>query len=371
MSTTRGRWSGLALVSWLLAAAVVLGGGAAAPARADDPIFSNGFETGAFTSWAYISPGSCDDGFWNGDETGIDCGGSCLLCDGDSCGNDPECKSTFCHGGSCTQPSCSDGFQNGDETGIDCGGSCLVCDGGFCNADNECHSSVCNANECQAPTCFDNAKNGNETDVDCGGTCAGCDIGDTCIIDSDCNTPWVSGYAACVSGHCALGGCSGENYDVNGNDVDGCELLDSPTDNHQLANAGSLGSVNCFDGGGVTVQWSGELPSDERTHNPAFSGFTASTGSAPDFSTITGSGGACVNDVSMTLSLTGTSSPTCYRLTVTTDAHAPMTCVGNCNVSCGASCYTDGSQVFFKVERICPLPSPGGEAPVYTVSGHL
>ena len=53
---------------------------------------------------------SCTDGYWNGDETGIDCGGSnCLAC-----------------------PSCVDGTMNGTETGVDCGGTdCLPCS---CNA---------------------------------------------------------------------------------------------------------------------------------------------------------------------------------------------------------------------------------------------
>ena len=45
---------------------------------------------------------TCDDGFQNGDETGVDCGGSCPN----------ECP-----------PTCDDGIQNGDETGVDCGGS--------------------------------------------------------------------------------------------------------------------------------------------------------------------------------------------------------------------------------------------------------
>ena len=44
----------------------------------------------------------CDDECWNGDETAVDCGGTCDACD----------------------PSCHDGISNGDETGIDCGGSC-------------------------------------------------------------------------------------------------------------------------------------------------------------------------------------------------------------------------------------------------------
>ena len=52
------------------------------------------------------SSASCFDGIKNGDETGIDCGGSCVAC-----------------------PTCDDGIQNGDETGIDCGGSCEPCTG--------------------------------------------------------------------------------------------------------------------------------------------------------------------------------------------------------------------------------------------------
>ena len=52
-----------------------------------------------------ICAATCDDGFLNGDETDIDCGGSCDIC-----------------------PDCNDGIQNGNETGIDCGGpDCISC----------------------------------------------------------------------------------------------------------------------------------------------------------------------------------------------------------------------------------------------------
>lgn len=51
---------------------------------------------------------TCDDGIQNGDETGVDCGGSCAPC--------------------VTPPTCDDGIQNGDEEGVDCGGSsCAPC----------------------------------------------------------------------------------------------------------------------------------------------------------------------------------------------------------------------------------------------------
>lgn len=48
----------------------------------------------------------CTDGVQNGNETGVDCGGSCQAC-----------------------PTCTDGVQNGDETGVDCGSSCAPCGG--------------------------------------------------------------------------------------------------------------------------------------------------------------------------------------------------------------------------------------------------
>lgn len=49
---------------------------------------------------------TCFDGIQNGNETGVDCGGTCASC-----------------------ATCDDGIQNGDETGIDCGGSCDPCTG--------------------------------------------------------------------------------------------------------------------------------------------------------------------------------------------------------------------------------------------------
>jgi predicted GNAT family acetyltransferase len=78
--------------------------------------------------WACGSSSSCTDGMQNGDETGNDCGGSCITC-----------------------PTCSDGVLNGQETGIDCGGSCAAC-----------------------PTCSDGVQNNGEAGVDCGGPCAAC-----------------------------------------------------------------------------------------------------------------------------------------------------------------------------------------------------
>lgn len=79
---------------------------------------------------------TCNDGIQNGDEEGVDCGGS-------SCAP-------------CATPTCDDGVQNGNETGVDCGGSCPAC----------------------PATCSDGIQNGDEEGVDCGGSsCDPCSTG--------------------------------------------------------------------------------------------------------------------------------------------------------------------------------------------------
>ena len=93
---------------------------------------------------------TCNDGVQNGDEEGVDCGGSCPPCPtcNDGIQNGDE-EGVDCGGSTCPPcPTCNDGIQNGDETGVDCGGSCPPC-----------------------PTCNDGIQNGDEEGVDCGGSC--------------------------------------------------------------------------------------------------------------------------------------------------------------------------------------------------------
>ena len=130
---------------------------------------------------------TCEDGIRNGDETGVDCGGSCPT----AC---PTCEDGIQNGdetgidcgGSCPTacPTCEDGIQNGDETGIDCGGSCPTacptCEDGIQNGDEtgiDCGGSCPTA----CPTCEDGIRNGDETGIDCGGSCpTACDEEGTC-----------------------------------------------------------------------------------------------------------------------------------------------------------------------------------------------
>ncbi|HEY5920193.1 MAG TPA: hypothetical protein VIV11_00925 [Kofleriaceae bacterium] len=92
---------------------------------------------------------------------------------------------------------CFDRIRDGDESDIDCGGTCLPCAGGeTCSAATDCQSASCNGT-CAAPSCSDGVESGYETDVDCGGRyCSACAIGQRCRGDGDCAT------GRCGSGVC-------------------------------------------------------------------------------------------------------------------------------------------------------------------------
>ena len=128
----------------------------------------------------------CKDGKRSGNESDVDCGGSCALCvDGKSCNSGADCESGMCDG---VCVSCSDGIHNGNEADVDCGGACGKCaDGAKCNSKEDCASGFCDGNMCVS--CNDGIRNGNEADVDCGGRCgASCAADKRCNTDNDCET---------------------------------------------------------------------------------------------------------------------------------------------------------------------------------------
>jgi len=114
------------------------------------------------------SGGDCDNGVRDGDETDVDCGGSCAAeCGmGEGCAQDDDCESNDCDpdagtcgagdsgGGSGSGTAadgtagggaCDDGMQNQDETDVDCGGTCgASCEGGEdCSDNGDCVSDAC------------------------------------------------------------------------------------------------------------------------------------------------------------------------------------------------------------------------------------
>jgi len=134
----------------------------------------------------------CTNGVKDGNETAIDCGGSCPTCVSCTDGILNNGETTIDCGGPCPPcglpTSCSDGIMNGNETGIDCGGpSCAPCTG---DPAPHCYDGIQNANEtgvdcggsCPAcipiigvpNSCYNGIKDGNETGIDCGGACPPC-----------------------------------------------------------------------------------------------------------------------------------------------------------------------------------------------------
>ncbi len=81
------------------------------------------------------------------------------------------------------EPSCDDGEFNGEEEGVDCGGDCDPCP--VCEEDADC-ADRCVDGQCVDPTCEDARHNGAETDVDCGGDCDPCERGQACVEDAHC-----------------------------------------------------------------------------------------------------------------------------------------------------------------------------------------
>jgi len=145
------------------------------------------------------APYHCDNNVTDSDETGIDCGGSeCMPCQlGEDCNNNSDCQSDWCYNGICTESSCLDEITNGDESDIDCGGSCDPCPlNKSCLSNEDCQSFWCDSNMCKQPSCSDGITNGDESDIDCGGSCDPCPNGFDCIENSDCQ-----------SGNCNYGVC--------------------------------------------------------------------------------------------------------------------------------------------------------------------
>src|SRR5688572_17453243 len=74
--------------------------------------------------------------------------------------------SSDCDAASCAEPTCVDGVENGDETDLDCGGSCAPgrrCgDGLGCGGGGDCQSGVCTGQVCAAAACGDGVRQGNE-----------------------------------------------------------------------------------------------------------------------------------------------------------------------------------------------------------------
>ena len=169
--------------------------------------------------------GGCSDGKQNGDETDVDCGGSC----GSKCASGKmglrgtDCQAGSCLNNVCVAPmTCGNGKKDGDESDVDCGGgTCNKCpDGKMCLKGTDCTSGACLNNLCipQSNPCMNGMKDGQETDTDCGGgMCPQCATGKMCLRGTDCQS------AMCLNNVCAPGVSPCANNVKDGQETDvGC-----------------------------------------------------------------------------------------------------------------------------------------------------
>ena len=214
--------------------------------------------------------------------------------------------------------------------------------------------------------------------------------GDANCIGQTCSEPTsvtntITGSVGAATGTAQLTGdslvhayamtCQGDYYDLDGSIDDGCEVAATPAGDHTEVVALSEGSQSCADTPGFTPI-TGNLPSDARVHaDPSLVGFDPVTGSAPDWFSFNATGGDfCVDDVAVTLTMSASAYPSCYKLTVVTDKLGTLSGETNSSgvttvTSNGASAYTDASTVYLEVQKVCSLPKV--DAPSFTITGHL
>jgi Cys-rich repeat protein len=197
-------------------------------------------------------PGSCSDGVKNGQETDVDCGGgTCPPCAVTrDCVADRDCASLACDAWAphrCLGSACLDHRRDGDESDIDCGGSCVKCpDHHFCKTGGDCASGICDlprGSICLPSACRNGVRDGNETDVDCGGgVCDSCAVGQQCLSTLDCGTGACDVVShLCVADHCADHAQDGDETDV---DCGGASPACARCATNQRCNSAS----DCWDG---------------------------------------------------------------------------------------------------------------------------
>ena len=164
---------------------------------------------------------SCNDGFKNGFESDIDCGGfDCFhkCTPSQRCNSNFDCQSGFCDNQTCSRvpteaiiETCifSNNLRDTWESDVDCGGLCSYAgkscrDGKTCIQDRDCDSFHCVDEICVS--CSNGIVDGGETDVDCGGaSCPRCSSEQLCNNHSDC-----------ADGTCHLNICASCTDDCSG-----------------------------------------------------------------------------------------------------------------------------------------------------------
>ncbi len=201
---------------------------------------------------------ACGDKLKDGDESDVDCGGSCTsrCANGKACISNPDCRSVYCVSSVCRAGNCTDSYLNQDESDVDCGGSCSrKCEiGSKCKKGTDCETALCAESLCVAEgPCSNTRLDEGETDVDCGGLCVAvknkkCALNQKCLENSDCK-----------AGVCGPAGkCANQNdLDTDGvlNDRDNCP--EAPNKDQQDSDKDKTGDAcdNDNDNDGMPDEW--------------------------------------------------------------------------------------------------------------------
>jgi hypothetical protein len=140
---------------------------------------------------------TCEDLLIDGDESDLDCGGSCPGClPGRDCASNSDCASGACNYATLEcEPCQGEGEQlcavglTGEYTCTDVDSDPYHCGscGSVCGAGSSCVAGACLASG--STRCSDEHVSGTETDVDCGGeTCPPCSFDKKCLVDADCGS---------------------------------------------------------------------------------------------------------------------------------------------------------------------------------------
>lgn len=149
-------------------------------------------------------------------------------------------------------PSCSDGQKNGDETDLDCGGSCPGCsEGQACIDPDDCASGLCGAGVCIGQEC--------RSDDDCGALSGPCTRG-ACEPDTHTcvSAPDHEGEACDDDDLCTVGDVCADGACTPGPLLDCSEFDTACTIGQCDPGTGSCGAVDapddtiCDDGDGCT-----------------------------------------------------------------------------------------------------------------------
>jgi hypothetical protein len=156
-------------------------------------------------------------------------------------------------------PHCLNREVDKDETDTDCGGlDCGGCrDGQTCSIDSDCESSACDDDKtCITPTCFDSKSNGDESGIDCGGSCSDkCNTDEGCFGDSDCESA-VCEDRVCAAPACDDGVLNGDETDVDcgGADCAACEYGAACSDDADCSvESNSSGTAVCSGLGACSI----------------------------------------------------------------------------------------------------------------------